>query len=559
MSLFFRMRNIEPNVGKWTSFAWNGNGKPDIILGHEQCTSHVHCEINEEECLGGSDHRPMWVQFKLPHRIEKMPFERWDIRKLDKEGIRDQYVNSLKDNYGETLACMKQIITENTDRAVTKSEKILIADNLFNVVTKFVERAAENSMGKGKYSIADFETDISTEDIQRLEKDIANASTVLCEQDMNAIMFKERWTEHKELCKQRNHAFRKQRKIIFQDKADMLADPKKRPIFQKLISCMRNSEKRKSCLLDPNQMDRHMSHFKKTFGAEPTSTKGHLYATKSYRELELLGEPEGFDNYAGVTKRVLKRAANGKAPGQDGIFVEMLKLGGSMIEILLTLMFEAFIEWRVIPSIWKKANVVLIFKEKGNPELAENYRPISLTCIARRVYEKYLLAKFGSDLEDMLEEQQGGFRRNRSTLQQAWTIHEIMTRKPKLIHAFLDIKAAYDSIDRRILWHELKEMGVGNIFIENLQCLFEENKSYLCIMGRKSGGIACKRGLLQGSSLSPILFNIYINSLIKRINSEVCVKLTADIANNNLFFADDGALQAGFRVRVRVRVRLGLG
>ena len=85
----------------------------------------------------------------------------------------------------------------------------------------------------------------------------------------------------------------------------------------------------------------------------------------------------------------------------------------------------------------------------------------------------------------------------------------------------LDFKAAYDMVDRRILWTLLaKRFKMSTALIRLLRALFDFNFSRLEISGKKSEKIFHLRGLPQGSSLSPILFNFYIDSLIDLIQKE---------------------------------------
>jgi hypothetical protein len=76
-----------------------------------------------------------------------------------------------------------------------------------------------------------------------------------------------------------------------------------------------------------------------------------------------------------------------------------------------------------------------------------------------------------------------------------------------------------------------------------LRSLFDFNKSVLVINGTESREILNRRGLLQGSSLSPILFNHFINDLILKLDGEVKL-CTLGVETNCLFFADDAALHA---------------
>ena len=52
-------------------------------------------------------------------------------------------------------------------------------------------------------------------------------------------------------------------------------------------------------------------------------------------------------------------------------------------------LFNKCIEQEYIPSVWKTAHVIPVFK-KGSRSDKDNHRPISLTCVICKVYEKIL-------------------------------------------------------------------------------------------------------------------------------------------------------------------------
>jgi len=125
---------------------------------------------------------------------------------------------------------------------------------------------------------------------------------------------------------------------------------------------------------------------------------------------------------------------------------------------------------------------------------------------------------------------------------------ELMKNNPNLIQVFLDLSAAYDMVDRRILWTLLSsrfKMPIG--MIKRLRSLFDFNYSKLNVSGIKSEKIPHLRGLPQGSSLSPILFNFYIDSLIDILEQENLMMNSMGIKSNNLFFADDGNIHSNDR------------
>jgi hypothetical protein len=190
--------------------------------------------------------------------------------------------------------------------------------------------------------------------------------------------------------------------------------------------------------------------------------------------------------------------------------------------------------------------------KKGDITAIQNYRPISLTSVIRRTFERTLLP-YVMQYDDRLADNQGGFRPQRNCYDQINVVQELTKKYPEAIHIFLDLRTAYDLVDRNILWSriaEYQETTETNVtrqrrsgLIATLRALFDNNYSKLMINGTKSSIIANRRGLLQGSSLSPLLFNHFINSMILKINQHPKLNIHGALINN-LLYADDTYLIA---------------
>jgi len=83
---------------------------------------------------------------------------------------------------------------------------------------------------------------------------------------------------------------------------------------------------------------------------------------------------------------LLQNIQQHEASGPDNLPARFLEEVAFKISPILTLIFRASLDQGMLPSIWKTAEVVPIFK-KGNKSDPCNYRPVSLTCICCKILE----------------------------------------------------------------------------------------------------------------------------------------------------------------------------
>lgn len=121
--------------------------------------------------------------------------------------------------------------------------------------------------------------------------------------------------------------------------------------------------------------------------------------------------------------------------------------------------------------------VPIIYENKGSTQDPANYRPTSLTSVFRKLLEHCLKTALAG-ASPTLDIVQGGFRHSRSTLDQALWLHELVKLHRKAykhapILAFLDIKSAYDTVNRDLIWDALAPQAEPPL-LKLLQNLFDE-------------------------------------------------------------------------------------
>lgn len=251
--------------------------------------------------------------------------------------------------------------------------------------------------------------------------------------------------------------------------------------------------------------------------------------------------------------KVLK---NSKSCGIDSIINEFLKYCPSEMIELLTNFFNLILNTGVIPSDWAKGIIVPIFKKKGDINDPDNYRGITLLSCLGKLFTLLLNTRLTKFLEsnNLLGEEQVGFRFKYSTLDHIFTLHSLLDlylfNKKRLYCAFVDYRKAFDSVDRVSLWQKLIDIGIKGKVFNIIKNLYNDAKSCVRYQGQISDYFNCNMGVRQGENLSPLLFSIFLNDLetfLKGKNEGIQIEFTLDgldcyIKLFVLLYADDTIL-----------------
>ena len=123
---------------------------------------------------------------------------------------------------------------------------------------------------------------------------------------------------------------------------------------------------------------------------------------------------------------------------------------------------------------------ILPFPKKGDLGLAKNYRGITFTSIAAKIYNALLRNRIEPKIDNILRKNQNGFRRNRSTISQILTIRRILEGvRAKNLHAtliFVDFTKAFDSIHRGKMEQILLAYGIPKETVAAITILYRNTK-----------------------------------------------------------------------------------
>ena len=246
----------------------------------------------------------------------------------------------------------------------------------------------------------------------------------------------------------------------------------------------------------------------------------------------------------GEITKAIKKLNNNKAMGFDSLPNEFIKYSGSGFHNLLHILFNKILESGIFPKNWNKGRVSLIHK-RGSRELLGNYRPITVIPSMSGLYSRVLNERLTDVVENhkLLGEIQNGFRRGRSGSDNAFILDTILwkskAKKAKVYMAFFDIQKAYDSVNRNILWGKLCSLGFGGKYLQTLKSIYAGDSVQCEVNGLSTRPIYLSRGLRQGCSLSPLLFNLYISSLGNDLSISTEGFRIGKAIVSALLFADD--------------------
>ena len=231
-----------------------------------------------------------------------------------------------------------------------------------------------------------------------------------------------------------------------------------------------------------------------------------------------------------------------KSAGVDNIPAELVQAGGETMIDVSTDIYNRI--WRTgeWPTPWTQSLVITLPK-KGNLQLCQNYRTISLISHSSKVMLKIILNRLKPQAEEIIAEEQAGFRAGRSTTEQIFNLRilceKLHQHRQNLFPVFIDFKKAFDRVWHAALWATMRKYNISANLVRTIEQLYDKATSAVQMNG-SIGEWFRTVGVRQGCLLSLTLFNIFLERIMSDALEEHGGKVIIGGRNiTKLRYADD--------------------
>ena len=192
-------------------------------------------------------------------------------------------------------------------------------------------------------------------------------------------------------------------------------------------------------------------------------------------------------------------------------------------------------EW---PTPWTQSLIITLPK-KGNLQLCQNYRTISLISHSSKVMLKNILNRLKPQAKEIIAEEQAGFRAGRSTTEQIFNLRilceKYLQHQQNLYHVFIDFKKAFDRVWHAALWATMRKYNISANLVRTIEQLYDKATSAVQKNGSIREWFRTTVEVRQGC-----VFNIFLERIMSDALEEHDGKVSIGGRNiTNLRFAED--------------------
>ena len=238
---------------------------------------------------------------------------------------------------------------------------------------------------------------------------------------------------------------------------------------------------------------------------------------------------------------LFKRLKTKKAVGPDNICGRLLKCCASQLCHVFSMLFSWSLNVSHVPDLWKKS-IICPVPKKNKPVSLNDYRPVALTSIAMKCFERLVLKRLSTHTAQHLDPNQFAYKPNRCTDDASLTLlHNIYTHLEKpgsfVRILFIDFSSAFNTIQPHLMAKKLLSFHVSPHLIQWILSFLVHRSQSVRFQKALSSVRHTSTGSPQGTVLSPVLFTLYTNDC-SGTNITPLIKYSDDSALQDLSNSD---------------------